>query len=278
MFLKRVLRQGANKVLNRRMIFVTGAPRSGTSMITKVIDAAPDTAILMENNFGNRRRHWMRVPDWESYSRLRKLVTATYAALNEQTLGNKICTPDVWSADDISMFCGLFSQTDIVFAVRDPLQVCLSRYKREDFESEFTPRAREYLGLDFKNRFTVYTSSWQKSLEAYYQLRDEFKGRVHLLYYEDFCSDFEAQAKSLFGQLRLELNDNVLDWRNRKHHDQFGNLVANLKYEDGPVRARVNSEESLLGTEKSELARALETIGPNVERWKQRTLTGGSGS
>lgn len=52
--------------LDKPLIFITGAPRSGTSMITKVIGAHPDTAILMENIFGNRRRHWTKAEFWNS--------------------------------------------------------------------------------------------------------------------------------------------------------------------------------------------------------------------
>ena len=82
--------------MNRMGVFVTGAPRSGTSMLTKVIDAHPDVAILMENIFQNRRRHWIKADFWNSPHTLKEEVSKVFSKLNEPVIGNKVCTPDVW--------------------------------------------------------------------------------------------------------------------------------------------------------------------------------------
>ena len=95
-------------LFEKPFVFITGAPRSGTSVLIKIIDAHPDIAILMENTFGNRRRHWKRVDYWNSSTHLKKEVGKIYSKFNESVIGNKVCTPDVWFVEDIHFFCKLF--------------------------------------------------------------------------------------------------------------------------------------------------------------------------
>jgi hypothetical protein len=40
-------------VFKKNMIFITGAPRSGTSLVTKILDSHPEHAIVMEDIFIN---------------------------------------------------------------------------------------------------------------------------------------------------------------------------------------------------------------------------------
>ena len=75
------------------MIFITGSPRSGTSLVTKVLDSHKDIALLMENNFGNRRRHWSMPQEWSSSKLLSKKVGQVYKDIQEPIIGNKVCSP-----------------------------------------------------------------------------------------------------------------------------------------------------------------------------------------
>lgn len=261
-----------NDPMDRKGIFITGAPRSGTSMITKVIDAHPDVAILMENIFQNRRRHWNKATFWNSQQTLKEEVCNVFSKLNEPVIGNKVCTPDVWSADDILQFCHLFQDFKIVFVLRDPVQVALSRFRREDYAEEFNGIARENILLDFRSRFLTYTSSWRQSVETYWRLRDGYPERVCLVYYEDFCQNFEDEVKKLFTFLNLPFREEILNWHQYPHHDFKGDLISDLKYKDKPVGIENNKGDNIPIEAKEQLNVAINSIDIHYSLWKKRIM------
>jgi hypothetical protein len=258
--------------LDRPLVFVSGAPRSGTSLVTKVIDAHPDIAVLMENIFGNRRRHWMKANFWNSSETLRREVEEVFKNLEEPIVGNKVCTPDVWSADDIMMFCNLFKDFKIVFVVRDPVQVALSRLNREDYEAEFNEDARHNMLLDFRSRFLTYASSWRQSIESYWKLRDGHPGKVYLLYYEDFCNQFEFQLRTLCDFLQVSFSANMLNWHQLPHHDARGNLKRDIKYKDAPVAVHQSDTKKLAEVTRNALSDALLAVKWQRDLWQAHQL------
>lgn len=256
-------------LFEKPFIFVTGAPRSGTSLLAKIIDAHPDTAILMENIFGNRRRHWQRADFWDSPPRQKQEVEKAFAAVAEPILGNKVATPDVWDAGDIVRFCRLFKEFRVVFIVRDPAAVALSRRRREpeDFFREFNAEARQNILIDFRSRFHAYVSSWRQSVENYWRLKDGFQDRVQLVYYEDLCDDFAAQVRAVFQGLGIPFHPRVLAWHELPHHDARGELVRDLKYPDAAVAPRGEAPPV-----PAELQEALAGIPFQHSLWRQRKL------
>jgi hypothetical protein len=249
------------EALKKRLVFVTGAPRSGTSMLAKVVDAHPHIAVLMENIFGNRRRHCLRANFWQSVEKLRKEVAKTYAKLGEPIVGNKVCTPDVWSADDIHKFCKLFRDFKIIFVVRDPVHVALSRFKREDYPTEFNNNARKNMLLDFRTQFLTYSSSWRQSIETFWKLRDAYADKTCIVYYENFCNNFEKHTKYLSDFLRVQFSEDMLNWCRLPHYNAHGHLQKDLKYPDAPVRcANADLEEKELPTELKEALSSIEWL------------------
>jgi hypothetical protein len=261
-----------HKCLNKPLIFITGAPRSGTSMLTKVIDAHPDVAILMENIFENRRRHWSKANYWGAKEKLAREVSKVYSKLNTPIVGNKVCTPEIWSADDILTFCKLFLDFKIVFIVRDPDRVVLSRFLREDYEAEFNSDAKQNILLDFRSRFLTYTSSWRQSVETFWKLRDGYPDRVKSIYYEDFCKDFERQVYHLCEYLAIPFSEEMLNWQKHPHHDSQGNLKINLKYEDISVKDYQYQKPKITEEERKYFLDALSTIKLHKELWQLRQL------
>lgn len=83
--------------------------------------------------------------------------------------------------------------------MRGPVQVALSRFKREGYQYEkvFNYEGRRNILLDFQSQFHTYTSSWRQSIETYWKLRDGYPDKIYTLYYEDFCNQFKSQTKSL---------------------------------------------------------------------------------
>jgi len=258
--------------LDRPLVFVTGAPRSGTSMVTKIIDAHPDVAVLMENIFGNRRRTWSRKRFWNSERTLRRAVAATFSKLEEPIVGNKVCTPEAWSAEDIVAFCHLFAEFRIVFVIRSPIDMCVSRYERsfDIYQKIYSPEARCRMLLDFRSPFHTYVSSWRQAVETSRRLRDAYADRVHLVYYEDLCEDFDAQAAELFDFLGIPWDEQVSRWHALPHHTAAGELKKDLKYKDEPARRKERPQTA--GQWPDGMAEAVRTIDREIQLWEQRAL------
>jgi hypothetical protein len=256
--------------LKKKLIFITGTPRSGTSLLTKIIDSHPDIALLMENIFGNRRRHWMRAEFWNSSQQLKKELKKTYYQLKEPVVGNKVVTPDVWDAGDIFQFCTSFQSFKIIYIVRDPKEVAFSRLKREpkDFLKVYSIEAQKNILLDFRSRFHTYISSWRQSIENYWKLKDAVEDKIKLVYYEDFCQDFENHIRDIFLFLNIDFSEKVLNWFDLPHHNQNGHLEKNLKYPDTGIITPSVSHEKI----PKQLDEALELIKWQYDLWKNRNL------
>jgi hypothetical protein len=254
--------------IEKPFIFVTGPPRAGTSLITKVIDSHPDAAILMENNFGNRRRHWKRPAFWNSPEGLSKVVEEVYSTLPQPVVGNKICTPDVWSDEDIALFCRLFQSFRIVFVIRHPAATAMSRHKRENHPQSFTSEARKHMLLDFSSTWRTYVSSWRQSIETYWKFKDAYPERVILMYYEDFCNAFERHCRMLLDFLELPFSSRVLAWHRLPHHNNQGEFQKDLKYPDMPVFVRPLPEESI----PAGLSEALQRVRWQLSCWEKREI------
>ena len=254
--------------LKRRLIFITGCPRSGTSLMTKIIDSHPDIAILMENIFNNRRRHWTQAEFWKSSGTLAYEVGKVYSRLKEPIVGNKVCTPDVWLAEDINMFCNLFESFKILFVVRDPRSVAMSRMRREDHDKHFNMMARKYLLLNFKTRWDTYISSWRQSIEVYWKLKDHYQNNVYSIYYEDLLNNFETEVKNIFKFLGIPFSEKVIHWYEIPHYNKNGNLQKDLKYVDRPIFENCFDDSDF--TEN--LNTAIQPIKWQFQLWQKREL------
>jgi len=255
-----------NKI-DKPYIFITGAPRSGTSMLTKVIDAHPDIGIFMENIFGLRRRHWQFPEFWNSEEELFKIVQSEYAKLKEPIVGNKVCTPDVWNTDEILKMASFFSSTKVVFIVRDPIDVIKSRLKRDD-ETEYNDLAKNYLCLDWKEKNFTSLSSWRQSIEVYWKLKEYYQNNIYLIYYDDFVVSFKEEVMKLFKFLNVNFHDNIIAWHEQEHYDAKGRLKKDLKYKDEKVKTVRSQEEIKLETNLLEYLNNL----VHYNLWKKREL------
>lgn len=221
--------------INKPYVFITGAPRSGTSMLTKIIDSHPEIGIFMENIFGLRRRHWTFPDFWRTDEELLKVVESEYAKIQEPIVGNKVCTPDVWNTDEILKMSSCFVSTKVVFIVRNPKDVIHSRLKREK-EIHFSYEAKKKLCLDWRDKYYTYLSSWRQSIEVYWKLKESLgEENVHIIYYEDLTMQFDLSVRELCKFLSVDYSVETHSWYTKEHYDAQGKLSKNLKYEDEPV-------------------------------------------
>jgi len=164
----------------------------------------------------------------------------------------------------------MFREVKILFVLRDPVAVAMSRYKREVWDDIYNDIAKRKLMLNFSNRFAVYVSSWVHSIANYYVLRNLFVGDVHLLYYDDIVKNFEKDVVGLFQQLGIDYHPDVKNWHNTPHHDQNGDLKFDLKYPDQNVFHRGSSYGDR--DMPDELRSVLELNQDLWDRWKERAI------
>ncbi len=223
----------------------------------------------MENIFGNRRRYWQKADFWNSSDTLSKAVDNVYSRLNEPIIGNKVVITDIWGSDDVVRFCNLFRKFKIIFMIRDPKAVALSRLKREpsDFFEIYNKEARENILLDFRSRFHAYISSWRQSVENYWRLKDGLMDNIKLVYYEDFCENFENQIREIFSFLEINFSEKVLRWFELPHHNKDGELVKDLKYPDIEVFSN-----NYANNVPNELNEVIKSVKWQYDLWEKREL------
>jgi hypothetical protein len=144
----------------------------------------------------------------------------------------------------------------------------MSRFRRADYNEKFDESGRNNVLLDFRSRFLTYTSSWRQSVEAYSKLKNAFSEKIYLIYYEDFCSEFESEVRSLSGFLQVPFSKNVLKWHELPHHNAKGELVRNLKYPDSPIFTDLHNQKEI----PPELLTAISTIHWQYQCYKKRGL------
>lgn len=214
-------------------------------MITKIIGAHPEIAMIMENIFENRRRHWARADYWNDREDLQNQVFQFYKRFDEPILGNKVCTPDVWMYEDIEIFCSLFSRLKIMFIIRDPKAVVISRHKRENHDVHFNDLAKTRLSLDFSNRTRTFLSSWSESILIYEKIKNAYPSNVRIVYYDDLVNDFEKNVIGVFDFLEINFVKEIFDWYKIPHYDANGVKVSDLKYTDTRVFSKEFNPDDL---------------------------------
>ncbi|MGY6277225.1 sulfotransferase [Methylomonas sp. MgM2] len=202
-------------------IFLMGFLRSGTTLTEQVLAAHPQVMTSDENGIINqvaaqlgrlagcggdtaaglasadlstllelRRYYWHRVQDEYGAVALRK------------TFVNKVALNSI----DIGLIACLFPEAKIIFALRDPRDVCLSC-----FMQSFQPSVA-----------TINMLSWQGTAKQYaaimnlwLQVRDHMRPTYLQLRYEDAVNDFEKTFRAVFAFLGLDWSAEIIDFHAR---------------------------------------------------------------
>jgi sulfotransferase family protein len=222
-------------------VFIVGCPRSGTTLVRRVVDAHPDVAILHAETHWIpelfRARSGMReevvterlVPILLAHPKFAKLgfdaddlrrlasrrrartyaefVTALFdaygAARGTRLVGDK--TPG--HAREIALLHRLWPQARFVHLIRDGRDVCLSALgwerKAADFERRF-PTWRE-------DRVTTAALWWRWHVESAREQRARLGPELYYeLRYEDLVADPESRCRRLCDFLGIRFHDVML--------------------------------------------------------------------
>jgi len=265
-----ILRSRKSKaVFNKQFIFISGCPRSGTSFLTKVIDSHPKIGILMEAIFDNRARHHLKANYWNNTSDLKKKVQEKYKNIAPTIIGNKVCNPDIWSLKDILLFCNLFNAYKIVWIVRNPEDVILSRFRRER-NDHFNEEAKKHLPLDYSSKLNTWASSWNICVQNFQRIKMHTPDKVFLIYYEDLLNKFEESMRALSIFLEVDYVEEYALYNKLPHYNANAQLEKDLKYNDKSYK--LSEEENNIDALKKSIKESLIPYQKTVNLFKEHGI------
>ena len=196
-----------------RPVFVTGMPRSGTTLVERILGA--HSAVTTGGEMGHAMRlayHMfgvgaqMRPLDREPPAKLRQFAES-YVRLAQRDLG-----PDAQVVTDKSILShlifGLIRHSlpgaRIIVVHRDPRDIALSIYK-----NHFTTGTHRYA-----NDLSEIAGSIKRFRRSVAHWRDRMPGLIHEIRYEDLVSDPEPQSRALVAAAGLDWEDACLTFHN----------------------------------------------------------------
>jgi tetratricopeptide (TPR) repeat protein len=198
-----------------KVVFIMGFPRSGTTLIDSILSCNSSSIVLEEvpliEDIAN---HILENVSFDKY--YNKLINLTESELQEyrELYINNISLYHEWNGSDviidkspINMFHTLlihllFPEAPIVFAVRHPLDVCISCFM-QNF------RSSGELINNFKD-INLIASTYNNLLSLWDKILTITKLNYQYLLYEELVSDFDIQVKSLVKFVQFEWSDKYL--------------------------------------------------------------------
>lgn len=195
-----------------RHVFLVGFPRSGTTLLERVLASAGEVASLEEKDtLAEAVREFMDKPssldrlrdmaDWnlETYRRdYWRRVEAFTGPLDGRVLIDKLPLNTM----KLPLINRLFPTARILFAVRDPRDVVLSCFRQR-----FRMNASMYELLSLPKAARLYDGV----MTLADSLREKLPLDIHTHRYEDLVADFEGQMRAICDFIGLE-------WREEMRH------------------------------------------------------------
>jgi len=249
--------------------FLFGFLRSGTTLTEQVLAAHPELFTSDENELifeltqelakisgveGNipealracgavevrhlRRFYWQRVE--EEYGKV---------ALSKRFI-DKVALNSI----DAGFISVIFPEANILFALRDPRDVCLSCFMQPFTASPATVNLLSWQGV---------ARQYSAVMDLWLYLREIIQPRYLELRYEDTVSDFEATYRRVFDLLNVDWRPEVTEFHQRAHgryiHTPSFAAVSQPLYNSAVARWR--RYESHFDTILPELNRFIEVFG-----------------
>ena len=185
---------------SRQPVFVTGLPRSGTTLVEQIVASHPDAASAGELELIPSLRQSL-VP---LQSRdIMRCSQAWLAAIPGIKAGKaRIVDKSISTALYTGLAMLMFPNARFVFLWRHPMDIFWSSY-REMFATNAITFTYSPQALVRRIRFSQnIMSTWQ----------NRFPGRILAVRYEDIVSDPETQSRTIIAHTGLEWSDKCLDF------------------------------------------------------------------
>ena len=203
---------------SRRIAFLVGHPRSGTTLLEQVLDAhagvvsLEETLIFEDSSVPlfSRMQKWHGGSDWLAKIPPAQLlpVRTDYFSHAEkflgQPIGNRLLldkNPSLLAV--VGGVAKVFPETKFIVTLRDPRDVCLSC-----FMQPLRPNTLNTAYLDLERMVVEYV----RVMSLWLEFRDKMAAPWLEVRYEDMVDNLEAVARRTLDFLDLPWNDSVLNF------------------------------------------------------------------
>jgi Flp pilus assembly protein TadD len=190
----------------QNIIFVTGMPRSGTTLTEQILASHPDVhgsgehALIAETAVQIMAKG---ITDPQAMLAIGITVAKGLATLAEGTRFVVETTPT--NLFHIGLIATLLPRARIVHCIRHPLDTCMSIYQHP------LSRAHAY-AHDFEDLSNYYLA--QQRLMDHWQ--DALPGRIHYQRYEDTVEDLDSNVRSLLSYCGISFHPACLEFHKTK--------------------------------------------------------------
>jgi len=201
------------------IVFLVGFPRSGTTLLDRMLRAHPDIEVLEEKSLFSLLHQ-----NWSEPGTLEALADATEAQIadarsiyRQEMFGHRLQPERPLVIDKLPLNLAylfliqrLFPQAPVIFLERHPLDVCISC-----FFQAFELEASMAYFLDLKQTAQYYDAVMQVAALSV----DQIGNPIHKLRYEDLVAGPKDQLTALLSFLSLEWDDSMLEYRTHSDNE-----------------------------------------------------------
>ena len=195
--------------------FLVGFPRSGTTLLDRMLSAHPDIEVLEEKSlFSVLHQDWSKPGTLEAMSDIKDAQIDDAREIYRREMSRHRRQPQRSLVIDklpqnlayLFLIYRLFPKAPVIYLQRHPLDVCISCY----FQA-FELQASMAYFLDIQQTAQYYDAVMQVASLS----MDQVGNPLHQLRYEDLVAEPNDQLTALLEFLALERHDSMLDFRQR---------------------------------------------------------------
>jgi len=199
--------------------FLVGFPRSGTTLLDRMLSAHPDIEVLEEKSLLSPLHQ-----DWSEPGTLEALAGVSDAQIMDareiyrREMSRHRRHPQRPLVIDklplnlayLFLIHRLFPDAPVIFLQRHPLDACISCY----FQAFELEASMAYF-LDIRQTAQYYDAVMQVATLS----MDQFGNPLHRLSYEDLVADPKVELEAVLKLFALDWNDSMLDYRQRSDRE-----------------------------------------------------------
>jgi len=193
--------------------FLVGFPRSGTTLLDRMLSAHPDIEVLEEKSlFSFLHQDWSEPGTLEALADVNDAQITDAREIYRREMSRHRRQPQRSLVIDklplnlayLFLIHRLFPEAPVIFLQRHPLDVCISCY----FQAFELEASMAYF-LDIQHTAQYYNAVMQVAARSI----DQVGSPIHQLRYEDLVTVPTDQLKALLNFLALEWDDSMLEYR-----------------------------------------------------------------